>query len=272
MDILIPYECRKLLLNYLSAYDIAKLDLLFRFILDERERNAYLDPMRDLIGNLSEMRALLQGGMKLILLGKDVPALEERLHNIKSYWRGHDNKRKLNIFLIGSFPIYGKSLEALRRFMKFSIDGNPCGGRLFKDKLDLRRMRTQQSNGNLGKNFQFLMAFGAPTNLRKEESKGVWYRIRNTPDKFIRLRVYIPSFQDRMWEQVQVPFWETKQMSGWVTGAPSVPYANFTFFRMCNGRYCFRAYIRVIEQLQEATWTVLEMQFSFGCSQFVIIF
>ena len=87
--------------------------------------------MRDLIGNLSEMSALLQGGMKLILLGKGVPALEERLHNIKSYWRRHSHKRKLNIFLIGSFPIYGKSSEALRRFMKFSYsDTLPLAGRV----------------------------------------------------------------------------------------------------------------------------------------------
>jgi hypothetical protein len=48
LAILIPYEIRKSLLQYLSAYDVAKLEECLGYFLDPRERAMYLDPMRDL--------------------------------------------------------------------------------------------------------------------------------------------------------------------------------------------------------------------------------
>lgn len=64
LDLFIPYETRKALLQYLSAYDVARLDLSLNHILDDYERELYLDPARDLIWNLGEAKSLMQDGIE----------------------------------------------------------------------------------------------------------------------------------------------------------------------------------------------------------------
>ncbi|KAF1999277.1 hypothetical protein P154DRAFT_232822 [Amniculicola lignicola CBS 123094] len=104
MDVLIPYDTRKEVLSWLSAFDIAKLDLVLEHILDQTERQVYLNPMRDIIWNKSLMNALVLEGMKLILCGDDVRLLHQRLHDTKSYLQVHGHKRRLQIYLVGLCP------------------------------------------------------------------------------------------------------------------------------------------------------------------------
>jgi hypothetical protein len=44
-DLLIPYETRRELLQNLSAYDVAKLDVVLGGFLDSKEREVYLSPI-----------------------------------------------------------------------------------------------------------------------------------------------------------------------------------------------------------------------------------
>lgn len=88
-DLFIPNAVRTRLLERLSAYDAAKLDMIFGQFLDTRERNLYLNPLRDLVFDLAEARALEAYGMRLLLLGNDVFALHARLQRPQHYIRKH---------------------------------------------------------------------------------------------------------------------------------------------------------------------------------------
>lgn len=57
-DLFVPYPVRKQMLQSLSAYDIAKVGMVLGRFLDSGERELYLNPIRDLIWDLAEVRAL----------------------------------------------------------------------------------------------------------------------------------------------------------------------------------------------------------------------
>jgi hypothetical protein len=87
LAVLIRYEIRESFLQYLSAYNVAKLDKYLVHVLDPREQAIYLDPMRDLSWNMAEIQTLLRVGMEFVLLGNDTSALEQRPYNTKNYLR-----------------------------------------------------------------------------------------------------------------------------------------------------------------------------------------
>jgi hypothetical protein len=128
----LPYEIWGAILQYISAYDAAKLSLVVDCILPT-DRRKILNPVRDLIWNVSDMEKLLQEGMKLLLLGSDVPALTQRLHHTEEYLKEH-GRRRLKIYLIGTFPIRNKTTATLDRMVKFTTTGKPSRNRIFKDK------------------------------------------------------------------------------------------------------------------------------------------
>jgi hypothetical protein len=77
-----PYDVRKGILRNLSAFDVAKLDIVMGNILDPLERKLYLNPTRDLIWNTNEMNSLIECGMKLLLIGPDTYTLTKRLQDL----------------------------------------------------------------------------------------------------------------------------------------------------------------------------------------------
>ncbi|KAH8701371.1 hypothetical protein GQ44DRAFT_553539, partial [Phaeosphaeriaceae sp. PMI808] len=201
------YEIWEAILQYISAYDAAKLSLVVDCIL-QTDREKILNPVRDLIWNVSEMEKLLQEGMKLLLLGSDVPALTQRLHHTEEYLKEH-GRRRLKIYLIGTFPIRNKTTTTLNRMVKFSTTGKPSRNRVFKDKYQLRQIKMGME---LGSDKTFLMAFGAPLSTSGGIIQGTWHKV-SVPDKTIDLRLYAPCFNDRIRDEVTISPLDIVRMS-----------------------------------------------------------
>ena len=216
LGILIPYEIRKSLLQYLSAYDVAKLDECLGHVLDPRERAFYLDPMRDLFWDVAEIQTLLRAGMEFVLLGNDTSALEQRLHDTKSYLRRY-SKQKLYIYIIGFFSFRGQDSHTLERLMGFSIDEAPNNVRMLIDIYHLKRMRASYDLNSIRK---FMISFGAPIMSSRRGNTGFWYKIPNTPDATVELRVYVPSYDDRVREQAVISRREMLRLHGCVSTRP----------------------------------------------------
>ena len=102
---LVPYDSRRKILSSLSAFDIAKLDLALGRVLDKTESCTYLNPVRDIIWNTSEMSNLIKEGMKLIICGNDVPDLFV-CKGVTAFLRPH-------LFLV-FFPLFSQRVK--RRF------------------------------------------------------------------------------------------------------------------------------------------------------------
>lgn len=228
------------LLQHLSAYDIAKLGLVLHLELRDTERKRYLNPIRDLVWNIPEIEFLLAEGMKLLLFGDDVPDLSQRLQDTKKYLDRRRGNQRLQIYLVGSFPIQGKSTTTLERMIKFSIDGGfSSGSRIFKDKVHVRKLKVMFWENSPESNISFLMAFGAPTNLHEGEAKGFWYKVSNVPDQTIDLRVYVPSLQDRVVKQVKIPALQIPRITGCLSGRACVINVVASLCKICAGRYTF---------------------------------
>ncbi|OAG04891.1 uncharacterized protein CC84DRAFT_1055351, partial [Paraphaeosphaeria sporulosa] len=207
------YETREALLRHLSAYDVAKLDIAFHHILSDTEKRTYLNPIRDLLWDIAETEVLLQEGMKLLLLGKDRLALKGRLYDTEGYLKSYGH-RKLKVYLLGIFPLQEKTTTSLDRMIRFSINGEASQSRILQDENDLRRIEERLFVYGWSLQRTFLMAFGAPTDLSSSDSKGFWYKVPNIPDRTVELRVYVPSFHDRIFERVELPVSEIPRLSG----------------------------------------------------------
>ena len=139
MNILVPYKTCKLLLKYLSAYNVAKLNLSLNFILDKTERQIYLNLMRNLFQNVPKINTLLQEGIKLMLLRKDIQHLKQRLNNLELFLKIFRHKRRLQIYIIKSFLLQGITLaEVLKSLIKFSVNRRPYKSRIVRDNLNLQ--------------------------------------------------------------------------------------------------------------------------------------
>jgi hypothetical protein len=171
------------------------------------ERRTYLRPARDLIWNITEMEELYREGMTLTLLGAHVRALEKRLHQTHNYYKKHGD-RKLVIYLVGTFPIRPRTTATLDRLIGFTTTGTPNRMRS-SDKHQLQRIEKEFR----GTGMAFLMTLGAPISA----SKGLWYPVLDVPDATIDLRIYVPTFADRIYEQIKITFSNMIHMSG-VTG------------------------------------------------------
>jgi hypothetical protein len=211
-SLLIPYDVRKTVLGSLSAYDVAKLDMVMGNFLDASERNRYLNPTRDFIWDTKEMENLIDCGMKLLLLGNNTSALTRRLQDPEGYLRSYGHGRKLQIYLIGYFPIAGVTSDILDRMLKFTITGAPSKCRTFRDKIDLRNMKVRIWNNSLSTNAAYIMSFGISTQIGTN-NRACWHKIDDIPDCTIDLRVYIPELYNRLWEEVQIPCRESLRLS-----------------------------------------------------------
>jgi hypothetical protein len=229
LAILIPYEIRKSLLQYLSAYDVAKLDECLGHFLDPRERAKYLEPMRDLFWDMAETQSLLLAGMEFVLLGNDTSALKQRLHDTKNYLRKY-SKRKLHIFLVGFFPFRGQTSDTLERLMSFGIDRAPSKIRIFTDAHHLKKMRASHDLNTIRK---FIIAFGSPTMSPKGGNAGFWHKVPNIPDATVELRVYVPSYDNRVREEVTVSRREVLQLHRCVSR--NSVYEIINLFKVCVG-------------------------------------
>jgi hypothetical protein len=191
------WPIRRRILNYISAFDAAKLDSMQLCVLTRPERRIYLKPLRDLVWNVPELERLSQEGMKLTLLGDSAYALEQRLHATQRYLDSHGNGR-LQVYILGTFPIFTPSTSTLDRLLGFSTTGVSNLLRSFGDKYQLRRIC---ATTNADAERTFLMSFSAP--MRVSAKTGKWYRVDDVPDQTVELWVYVPSFSDRLREEVR---------------------------------------------------------------------
>ncbi|KAF2843901.1 hypothetical protein T440DRAFT_530834 [Plenodomus tracheiphilus IPT5] len=104
--------------------------------------------------------------MKLILLGDDVRALEQRLHESNQHVECHANRR-LRIYLVGTFPAMGREKASVDRLVNFNT-------------------------------------FGTPTEFFGDVEEGLWNKVADVPDKTIDLRVYVPTFNDMLEKEVRL--------------------------------------------------------------------
>jgi hypothetical protein len=140
------------------------------------------------------MQLLIKEGMQLILIGNDVAALFQRLQDTREYLK-KNGARTLTIYLVGTFPLRA-SATIKDRLIRFSlvIDGNDF--RSCKDRQELRVLNWAMGHGGL--DHKFIMSFNMPLNLKNDTDYGVWHQAHGIPEKNINLRVYVPSFKDRL--------------------------------------------------------------------------
>jgi hypothetical protein len=211
-DLLVPIPIRKQLLQNLSAYDVAKLNIVFRGFLDPSEKVSYLNPLRDLIRDINEMHALEAHGMRLLLFGNDVQALQQRLDNPERYFQKYGHRRKLQIYLTGHCPVLAKTIQIQDRTVRFSINGTPNEFSICKDTLQINKMKTRILYEGLSPDTNFIMSFGAST--LSSERRGFWLLVPDIPDGTVeQLRIYVPSLMDREWGQVRFPCREALRLS-----------------------------------------------------------
>lgn len=214
-SLLRPYPVRKRLLQNLSAYEIAKLDVTFRRILGHSERAFYLNPLRDLFEDIAEVQALETYGMKLLLLGNDVLALLQRLQRPRHHMRQHAHCRKLQLYLIGLCPVLSDTTEARDRLLNFSLFGARTADSMSEDTIQMRLLRAEAVYENLSPKTMFIMSFGGRNQPNKH--RGSWLHVQTVPDSDVDLRVYVPSFLDRQRREVHFPYSEARHISKCVT-------------------------------------------------------
>jgi hypothetical protein len=213
-NVLIPYEARRAVFSWLSAFDIAKLDLALGHILDERERTTYLNPVRDIIRNTAEMDALVKEGMELVACGSDTPLLYQRLQNTQKYLRIYGHKKRLQIYLVGMYPLRSGPKNALGdAILRFSINRPPDQDRILKDRQQLDRMLQNPSSSSFVPRY-FLMSFGASLDGHLGHLKSGWFAEQNIPDATIDLKVYTPSYSDRSFGNIFIPRCELPGLFG----------------------------------------------------------
>jgi hypothetical protein len=61
-----------------------------------------------------------------------------------------------------------------------------------------------RASHNLNAIRKFIIAFRALTMSPKGSNTGFWHKVPNNPDATVELRVYVPSYNDRVNEEVTV--------------------------------------------------------------------
>jgi hypothetical protein len=191
---------RRMILDNISAFEVAKLVHLKLCVLTPKERERYLKPLRDLVWNVPAVERLSREGMKLTLLGDCAYALEQRLHATEHYLNSHGNGR-LAIYLLGTFPTSAPTATTLDPLVNFSTTGHSSPVRSYGDKYQLGRMRALTDTDV---ERVFVMSFSAPMRATASPVKGSWYKVDDVPDHTVDLWVYVPSFRDRLREEVRL--------------------------------------------------------------------
>lgn len=237
LHLLTPYEIRRGILQHLSAWDIAKLDLVLGHMLDRQEREIYLKPARDLFHDLQEMQFLIAAGMKIVLLGNDVPFLHQRLEDPIRYMKHTSPKKRLRIYLLSVFPILLKNEQLLDRMLGFCMSQYPDPARLRHDKAVFQDIQKQNADQRM-----FMMSFGVAIQGGRMENRGFWHPTLEARDAFVDLRVYVPCLRDRLLGEAIVQPSELPRISGHVT-RPRMFWTIWVFIRVCIQRFTLESAI-----------------------------
>ena len=271
MDILVPYDSRKTILSSLSAFDIAKLDLALGHILDKTESRTYLNPVRDIIWNTSEMSDLIIEGMRLILCGNDVPLLRRRLHDTQQYIKAYGHERRLQIYLIGVFPFRRDDKNIHDRMLSFSISKVPCNDRISKDKQELNAKLRVLQNSSFSSKAPFLLSFGTTVMERIGRGSSTWHLEPDIPDKTIDLWVYVPSYHDRFIEEIVLPPSVIPGLFGFAYRKTWILQLLIAYSKIAKNKIGLHASYLNLSGLQDShdTWIEGTLYFSFSPSLFI---
>ncbi|EOA83919.1 uncharacterized protein SETTUDRAFT_83736, partial [Exserohilum turcica Et28A] len=191
---------RRRILDSVSAFDAAKLVNLKLCVLTAKEKEKYLNPIRDLVWDVPAVERLSREGMKLMLLGDGAYALEQRLHVTERYLNSRGNGR-LTIYLLGTFPVFTPTATTLDSLVEFSITGHSNLVRFHCDKYQLGRVRAVSDTDAKR---DFLMSFSVPMQASINPIKGFWHKVDDVPDRTVDLWVYVPSLRDRLCKEVRL--------------------------------------------------------------------
>ena len=149
--------------------------------------------------------------MRLLLIGNDVLALQQRLQHPQHYIRKYVHSRKLHIYLVGHCPVMTRTTEIRDRLINTSLFGAPSAHSIFEDTIQIRRMKAKVTYNDLSADTIFTMSFGSST--KANERHGFWRYVLNVPDLTVDLRLYVPSFADRQWGEIRFPCREILRLS-----------------------------------------------------------
>lgn len=243
-DLFVPYEARIGILQRLCAWDLVKLELSMGGLLDEKERSAYIHPVRDLFHDPAELDSLVEVGLKIVLLGNDVAYLNERLKDPARYLRAKSAKR-LQIYIVGLFPTCLRDQAVLNRLLKICVWDKPDLDRVAYDEAALQAIRAQHPNS------MFMMSFGKTIDGRRIEDRGIWSLGHQAPDHSIDLRVYTPCFKDRAFGQAVVSPAELPRLSGHSRGARRM-WLMWEFIRIFTRTYSLESAVYLNAKHQNA--------------------
>jgi hypothetical protein len=91
--------------------------------------------------------------------------------------------------------------NTLERLISFSIDRAPSKICIFTDAHYLKKMRASH---NLNRIRRFIIAFSSLTISPKRGNTRFKHKVLNILDATVKLRVYIPSYNNRVREEVTV--------------------------------------------------------------------
>jgi hypothetical protein len=114
------------------------------------------------------------------------------------------------------------------------------------------------------------MSFGAPTMLAKREKTSVWYKVPNTLDTTVDLRVYVPCLCDRLWEEVRVPSLEIWRISGSVSSKLKVLHMSVHLFQISFGIYYTGSSVQLViaKDVQGTDYLAQMVHFSLSLAYF----
>ncbi|KAF2852116.1 hypothetical protein T440DRAFT_527807 [Plenodomus tracheiphilus IPT5] len=123
--------------------------------------------------------------------------------------------RVMSFALVGTFPVLGTSSDAARSMMGFGITER-CHNRAIKDQPQLQGLRERLLRDAESEK-RFIMSLGVPSSPHRANVKGYWHEERNDQDCTIDLRIYMPCFDDRVWDEIQLFPKDALRMAGGVS-------------------------------------------------------
>lgn len=204
LDLLLAYPIRSSLLQHLSAFEAAKLESATGEFLSKRERDEYYHPIRDIFWDFHKVQALIREGLRLILLGKDARILTRRCYQ-NTQKDSCRSAKQLHIYLIGLFPIMHTCPKVLFDVIKLSVNKEPSWLRVVNDSYELNKLRRKFGINHAYFKKYFILSFGLPIERKFESDQGKWFQVLDPPERTLKLRVYVPGYRDRLYDNIQMP-------------------------------------------------------------------
>jgi hypothetical protein len=126
--------------------------------------------------------------IRLLLLGNDLSALQQRLHNPKQYNQTYSYNRRICLYLVGYMPVISRTTGIRDRLLNFTFLRTRHEDSIFIDTNQIRGMQYGIEHNRLSPDTKFIMSFGASACTKSHH--GSWLEVP-TPDPTVRLKAYV---------------------------------------------------------------------------------